>query len=261
MSRTATTWRWIIATLSLALLLAALDLLIGCSSGQTAARTVDAAAAPAAAALPPAPPPADTRAADEQLAAARDRLTQLERERDAEAADIRRLERVRDHLADEAARARLAWTAGLLIAAGIGFGVLVFVLPMGRRWPMLASVGSFAGAALALILRAVYAWLVWIGAALGLGFVAYAAWQIARHRTAAAEAAGFGSRLEAALRDWSGMGKAELDDLLATVKEVSAASQARAGVGKLIAAIRGKPHKPPVAPPPAPPAASAQAGP
>jgi hypothetical protein len=230
------TWRWILATLSLSCLLAGVDLLLSCSSGATTVRTVETVAAPAArAAVPPPPPPADTRDADAQLKQARqlmdDHDTAAATQHAEDAARIHGLEGRLDQLADDAGRARLGWTAGILIAAGIAFGILVFVLPAGRRWPALASVGAFAGATLALILRAIYGWLTWIGAALGGGFVLYAAWQLARTKRAAVAAAAHGDQVESSLR----VALQDLDaapifeDVVKAVKNASATRQGRGG--------------------------------
>lgn len=195
----------------------------GCASGQRIGTGALGAA------LPMAPAPVDTKEVDQQIAVARRDLSQaLEH--------LHNLVNERDELATDAAKTRLGWTAGLLLAASIAFGVLAFVLPVGARWSVLASIGAFVGAALALFLRMVYAWLTVGGAVLAVAFVAYAIWQIVKHKRATAEAADHGTRLESAIK--MVMPGPIVNSLITDVKMASAAAQDKAGVRKLISAVR-----------------------
>ncbi len=246
--------RLIAVALALAVMLAALAGLPGCH---------DAGAAPRASEAPvqgtPAPAPKTVAQADDRLAKNQARIDADERDLVDAHAENRGLKRDLDHLQTEAGRVRLAWAAGVLLMTGIGFGILVFVLPATcRGWATMAAVGCTFGASLAMVLRLVYAWLPIAGAVAGCGFVLFAAWQLWQHRKAAREAAAHGDRLEAGIRAY--LPAEAADDLLAVVKERSAYNQAQAGISQLLAAIRGKIPHPPAPPAPAspiPPAAPA----
>lgn len=198
---------------------------------------------------PPPPaeaPPKDRAEVDERLAAA-------EHRRDDAELEVRQLRAARDRLADEAARTRLAWGAGILAAAAIAFVVVAFIVPAGKGWAATAAIGCGMGAATALALRAAYAWLPWVGAAAGLAFALYVVWQLVLHKRAGREAARPFDLLEQALQDWTTgktpPGVRDLNDLLSAVKAEASRSQAKAKVGRVVAGMRGKPYKPPVATP------------
>lgn len=222
-------------------LLAVVWLIEGCGE-RVAAEVVHHAGAGAAEAIPAPPAPTSTAAADAQLKALRDDRDELARQLDLKDSAIGRVEKERDELARQDLRRRLAWLGGIVLVGVLACIGLWFVLPAGlKSWAVYGGLGCIGVAGAAFALRALVPYLELVGWALVAGGAAFGLWKLARFKRAAVHAADFGDRLEDALRSWKVADQGDVDDLLASVKTVAAAGQAKAGVRTVLAAIRGKP--------------------
>lgn len=213
----------------------------GCGE-RAAAAVVDSAGATAAEAIPRSPAPTSTAGADAQLKALRDQRDELARQIDLKDSAIGRVEKERDDLAKGDLRRRLAWLGGIVLIGVLAAVGLWFVLPAGlKSWAVYGGLGCLGIAAAAFALRALVPYLEFVGWGLVGSGVLFGLWKLARFKRAAIHAADFGDRLEDALRSWKLADRDDVEDLLASVKHVAAAGQARAGVRGVLAAIRGKP--------------------
>lgn len=244
--------------------------LVACGAREAAAAVRAQAATDKPPAEASAPAPATIADADKRIAAAEQRARDADarslrdhQEAEEARAEAKGLRKDRDLLADEVGRARLAWVAGILQMAAIGFGAFAFFSPVGRTWIVYAAVGCQSGAALALAVRAVYAWLPVVGGFVGLAFVVIAAWKVRKLVLAGQASADHGDRLEQAIlgvHDWIAGERASVADVLSAVKAESAKRQKAAGVRGAVAALRGKPVKPLPAPEDQPPAPAVAGG-
>ncbi len=244
---------WPIIGIALAVVFAVVLWMLTSCGERAAAGLVTGAATTAAEALPSAPAPADTRDAEAQLKAARSRASQAEHQVEIERAEVHRLEDVRDELARQDLRRRLAWLGGLVLIGVLASVGLWFILPAGlKSWAVYGGLGCLGVAAAAFALRALVPYLELIGWGMVGAGVLFGLWKLARFKRAGIHAANAFDQLEEAfvgMKDWIPTEKHQLvDDLVAQVKHDAATDQAGAGVREVLAAIRGKDPKAPTKP-------------
>lgn len=178
------------------------------------------------------------------LQRAQARVDQLDRERGAAIAE-RDIARAAEQQARLDGLRRIGWwVAGIAVLGVFASVALAIVLPVGRKMAISAGIACAVVLVMALGFDRMLPYLPAIGLLLIVAGAAWGIWQLVIWKRATREAAAHGDRLETALTEWADRGPMDTADLLDVVKQLSAGAQERAGVRKLVAAVRRKPVKP-----------------
>lgn len=231
-----------VALIALPWLALALIIFLACTScGGTRQPPIEQA--PAFAPVPSVKPELSADATPLQRAQAR--VDQLDRERGAAIAERDTARAAEQQARLEGLRRIGWWVAGIAILGVFASVALAIVLPIGRKLAISAGIACAAVMVLALGFDRALPYLPAIGLLLIVGGAVWGIWQLIIWKRTAREIAAHGDRLEKAFTEWADRDNPmDTAELLSVVKDLSANAQERAGVRKLVAAVRRKPVKP-----------------